>query len=70
MLGSCAPVRVTDIFRVDSWGLHHVKNESVFHEGKPFADDAYMKEQFAAGKKGVMAVMKQVIKEKESDHEK
>lgn len=56
---------------VVDWANGHIKNQtgswgSEFQDHRPFAGRPYMNEQYEAGKKGVVAVMRAVIKEKES----
>ena len=64
MLGAAAPVRCERAKSTERWCLRHRDNDSSDWENRAFENHDYMTEQAGAGKRGVVAVMKQVLKEK------
>lgn len=61
MLGACAPVRCKN---VGTWAFDHPKNGVSAIGETRFSATPYIHEQQLAGKRGCVAVMKAVIKER------
>lgn len=59
MLGACAPVRCVKVNKIVTWCVSHSRNID-----SQFEHYDYLKEHKAAGKNGVVAVLKAVIKER------